>query len=219
VSPRRQPADPPLQVTLPDLHPGGLPDLRSGDCDGLAFDGLELPGLVVHDLRLLECRLAGCVLDDARLRGARLSSCVLDGLRATTLDLADSTWLDVVVEGGRYGAVLGQGSQLQRVAVHGVKIDYLNLRGADLNRVEVSDCTIGELDLGTSQARHLRFVRSRVDRLVLHGATLRDVDLTGADLSALEGLQSLRGALISQDQLTQLAAALADSLGIRVTPG
>lgn len=45
-------------------------------------------------------------LDCAAPASPRASSCVLDGLKATTLDLAESQWLDVVLEGGRYGALL-----------------------------------------------------------------------------------------------------------------
>lgn len=217
MSPRRQRPDQRVDVSLPELVSGDQQDLQTGDCDGLRFDALSLQGLVAHDVRLLECKLADCVLDDARLPGARFSSCVLDGLRATTLDLAESQWLDVVLEGGRYGALLGQGSTLVRVAVRGAKVDYFNLRGAEVTSVQVEETTIGELDLGMSHVRHLSFVRSCVDRLVLHGATLEDVDLTGAELAALDGLAGLRGAQISQAQLTQLAPALAASMGIRVT--
>jgi uncharacterized protein YjbI with pentapeptide repeats len=58
-----------------------------------------------------------------------------------------------------------------------------------------------------------------VQRLDVTRATLSRVDLRGADLSGLDGLAHLRGAVISGDQLLELAPALAEHLGIDVVDG
>jgi uncharacterized protein YjbI with pentapeptide repeats len=206
-----------LEVPLPALCSGRSDDLGTdADVEGIAFDGLDLQGLVADGARLLECRLSSCKLDDARLRRARLSSCLLQDVSATALDMADSSWLDVVVRGGRVGAFVAHGASLTRVAFVGARVDYINLRAATLTQVRLLDCRIGELDLCAAQVKTVRFEGCEVERLVVTGASLEAVDLAGADLVALEGVGSLRGAEISQDQLTRLLPALAAHLGIEV---
>lgn len=206
-----------LEISLPALTSGSAADLcTDADIEALAFDTVDLQGLAADGARLLDCRLVACQLDDARLRRSRLSSCQLEGVTAAAADLVDSGWLDVVVRGGRIGALVAHGSNLMRVAFVGVRLDYVNLRGSTLAQVRLVDCRIGELDLGEADAAGITFEGCQVDRLVVTGATLKEVELTGADLEALEGVGSLSGATISQDQLTRLAPALAAHLGVKV---
>ena len=65
------------------------------------------------------------------------------------------------------------------------------------------------------------FVDCTVDELDITGATLTAVDLSGARLRSLIGVESLRGAIIGEGQLLDLAPLLAAQLGleIRADPG
>jgi uncharacterized protein YjbI with pentapeptide repeats len=102
-----------------------------------------------------------------------------------------------------------------RVRFRGVKLDFLNLRGATLQDVVFEDCLLGEVDVADASLTDVDFT-GRVDSLSVRNATLARVDLSGATLQTLSGLDHLRGAIISAAQLLDLAPLLADHLGIAV---
>ena len=205
-----------LRALLPDLDDAPGPELAGGGtADGLRFTGMELVGDATG-ARFLECELTGCDVAGVDFDRARLAGCLLTDLRSPAWSLVDATWLDVVVVGGRFGALTAPGGQLTRVALDGVKVDFLNLRGATLVDVTLTGATIGELDLSGADLRDVALVDCTVTSLVLNGARNRSVDLRGADVERLDGLADLRGTTISPAQLTGWAAGLAAQLGIRV---
>ncbi len=122
----------------------------------------------------------------------------------------------MVVQGGRFGALAAPGARLTRVAMRTVRANYVNLRGAEITDLQLTGCRIEELDLGSAQVLRADLTGCDIDRLVLSEAVLKDVDLRGAELSTLEGVAALRGATISPFQLTRLAPAFAEQLGILV---
>jgi uncharacterized protein YjbI with pentapeptide repeats len=204
-----------LLAPLPPLTDAGPHDLAGGTADGLRFAGQELTG-DAGAAQLLECLLEECALDGLALARARLSTVGLLRCRATELVAHDGTWLDAVVEGGRYGAFTVHGASWTRVALTGVRADYVNLRGATLVEVQLVDCVLGELDLGGADLRRVRVSGGEVGTLHVSGARCRDVDLTGAGLPDLDGVTGLRGATVSAAQLSGWAGAMAAELGIRV---
>lgn len=209
-------------VRVPDVHLAGLRSATraefegDSDHDGLEFAQLELEEFVGGSHRFVECRIEVGRFGHVRLRRARFNTCEFDELEASTLDVAESDWSDVVVRGGRFGALAAPGARLTRVAIRTVRANYVNLRGAEITDLELTDCRIEELDLGAAQIRRADLTGCDIDRLVLSEAVLKDVDLRGAELSTLEGVAALRGATISPFQLTRLAPAFAERLGILV---
>lgn len=195
-------------VTGP-LAPGGDHDLER-------FAGLDLTGQDASGSRFTDCALEDCVVEDVRLDDVRLVDGTLDRLRAGTLHAPGSTWQDVVVRDCRLGALPWYGAELTRVQVVGGKLDYVNLRDADLTDVVLDGCVIGELELTGARAQRLVVRDCAIRRLDVARATLRDVDLRGADLSRVDGIAGLSGATISEDQLVALAPALAAHLGMTV---
>jgi uncharacterized protein YjbI with pentapeptide repeats len=205
-----------LQAMLPELDDAPGPDLTGGStADGLRFFRLELTGDATGS-RFLECLLAGCDVAGVAFDRTRLTSCLLTDLRSPDWSLVDATLLDVVVAGGRFGALTAHGAELTRVGLQDVKVDFLNLRGATLVDVTLTGCTIGELDLSGADLRDVRLVDCAVTTLVLEGARNRAVDLRGAEVERLDGVAGLRGCTISSSQLTGWAAGMAGELGIRV---
>ena len=204
-----------LLAPLPPLTDAGPHDLAGGTADGLRFAGLELVG-DARDAQLLECLLEECSLDGLALARARLATTGLLNCRATELVAHDATWLDTVVEAGRYGAFTAHGAHWTRVTLTGVRADYVNLRGATLVEVRLVDCVLGELDLGGADLRRVTITGGEVGTLHLSGTRCRDVDLTGAGLPDLDGVTGLQGATISAAQLSGWAPGFAAHLGIRV---
>jgi len=207
------------KVRLPVLRPATSAQLCAGDdLDELSFDGLTIENLRADDAHLLECRFTRCELTAARLRRSTFSACVLEEVGATALDIADSTVRDVVVRSSRFGALTAHGASLLRLSVEGGRLDYVNLRGARLTQVQFLDCRIADLDVGSARLQHVRFRDCRIDRLSLSGATLEGVDLAGAELGVVDGVDRLAGSTINLLQLSQLAPALAATMGITVSP-
>jgi uncharacterized protein YjbI with pentapeptide repeats len=206
-----------LQALLPEPVDAPGPGLTGGStADGLRFAGLELTGDATG-ARFLECELTDCDLAGVDFDRARLTSCLLGELRSPSWSLVDATLLDVVVTGGRFGALTAHGAGLTRVALDGVKVDFLDLRGATLVDVTLTGCTIGELDLSGADLRDVPLTGCTVSSLRLEGSRSRAVDLRGAGVERLDGVAGLRGCTISPAQLTGWAPALASELGIRVS--
>ncbi len=180
------------------------------------FVELDLAGQDASDARFLECRLTRCGLDGASLRRARILESLLADLHGATVDLADSTWRDTNVTGGRLGAVDLIGATWTGIRVRDCHLGFLNLAGAELEDVVFERCAIGSLDLRTATLDKVAFVDCSLDELNVSGATLARVDLSGAKLRSLIGVDSLKGAIVSHTQLIDLAPLLAERLGLEV---
>ena len=205
-----------LAALLPPLDDAPGPELTlGGTADGLRFTGAELTGDAAG-ARFLECVLADCDLGGVGFDRARFATCLLTDVRATAWSLVDATLLDVVVDGGRFGAVTAHGSDLTRVRLAGLKVDYVDLRNTTLVDVTLAGCTVGELDLAGADLRDVRLVDCTVGSLVLDSARSRSVDLRGSDITRLDGVAGLRGCTISGAQLVGWAPGMAAELGIAV---
>ena len=205
-----------LEALLPPLEDAPGPELTApGTADGLRFTGLELAGDATG-ARFLECVLDGCDLGGVRFDRSRLATCLLTGVRAVTWSLADATLLDLVVDGGRFGAVTAHGSELTRARLAALRIGYADLRNATLVDGTLAGCTVAELDLSGAALRDVRLVECTVGSLVLEGARCRSVDLRGSEVTRLDGVTGLRGCTIDRAQLVGWAPGMAAELGVTV---
>ncbi len=202
---------------LDDLAEGFPGDLSPRDrAEGLRFADLDLDGLDLTGATLAECELAGCSLHETNLTLSRMLESRLVRANAPVLKAARSTWHDVRIEASRLGAVELYESEIDTVEISGSKLSFVNLRRARLKDVLLSDCVIDELDLSQATAERVAFVDCQVDTLLLQGARLTHVDLRGAELHTIGGLESARGAIVSAEQLLDLAPVMAAHLGIAV---
>lgn len=188
------------------------------DYDTTDFVDCDFAGQDASDVRFLESRLQRCSLDGASLRGARVLGSVLDGATAATVDFAGSTWRDAEVAGGRFGALDLVGSNLTRLRVRGCRLGFLNLAGAQLDDVRFEACEIDGIDARGARLNAITFVDCSIAELNVTEARLTGVDLSGARLRSLIGVDNLRGAIISREQLMDLAPLLAGQLGIEIRP-
>jgi uncharacterized protein YjbI with pentapeptide repeats len=131
---------------------------------------------------------------------------------------ADSTWRSVGLDGGRIGAWDLAGGVLDAVTVAGVQLGYVNLRDATLTDVVMHDCRIEALDLAGARARRVSLTGCVIGELVVVRAELDQLDLRGARLDRVDDVESLGGAIISTEQLLDLAPALAQAAGLTLGP-
>ncbi len=215
-------AEPPRAIALPALTPFADASIEShGDYEAIEFVDLDFASLDLgrrpaEAVSFLRCRLERCGLDGVRMPRVRISECLLADVHAVSLVVSNSTWRDSLVRGARIGALTAAGATWTGVRVRGGKFDFVDLSGARLTDVVFDGCAIGSLDLGDAQVRAVRFDGATVDELTVTGARLSGVDLSGAILGAVRGVESLRGASVSPDQLIDLAPSFAAHLGIEV---
>ena len=207
------------KISLPHLADFDADRLEIGrDYDAIAFADRDFTGQDASDARFLECRLERCCLEGLSMRRARLVDCLLADVHGASVDFTDSTWRDSQMTGGRLGAMTLPGATWTAIRVRGVKLGFVNLAGARLQDVVFEECEIGSLDARAAQLRSVAFVDCTVQELNVTEATLSKVDLSGARLHALVGVESLRGAIVSHEQLLDLAPLLAAQLGVEVRP-
>jgi uncharacterized protein YjbI with pentapeptide repeats len=205
-------------LRLDGLSDGAPEDLaRGADLESVGFSDLTLPHVDLSGAVVTSAHFAGLAADEIDLRGARLSEVELDRVNLPVVRAARSQWRDVRVN-GRLGSVEAYESQWRSVHLVGCKLSFVNLRGAELVDVDLTDCIVEELDLVNVVARRVRLSGTRVGQLNVQHGELHDVDLRGATFESIDGLLSLRGSTISPEQLTLLAPLLADQVGLTVEP-
>jgi uncharacterized protein YjbI with pentapeptide repeats len=208
-------------------RPLALPHLADFDGEGLErdreyeatlFADRDFSGQDAGEARFLECRLERCCLDGLLLRRARLVDCLLLDSYGASLDAADSNWRGCHVSGGRLGAMTLAGATWTAMRLRGIKLGFLSLAGARLDDVVFEECEIEGLDARSAQLNSVAFRDCSLGELNVAGATLSKVDLSEARLKTLVGVESLRGAIVSHEQLLDLAPLLAAQLGLEVRP-
>jgi uncharacterized protein YjbI with pentapeptide repeats len=200
-----------VEVSAASLRPA---ERRDGDL----VIGADLAGVDLHAIQLDDCEWRDVVLDDTDLTGSRLRGVLIERAHAATFRARRSVWRDVRLDTARLGSAEMWESDWAAVEIRGGKLDYLNLRSAKLVDVTFGGCVIGDLDLEGCTVERMRFTDCSIRRLSVRQARLSGVDLRGAEFSALEGIEGLRGALVSQAQLLDMAPLLAEQAGIEVAP-
>jgi uncharacterized protein YjbI with pentapeptide repeats len=208
-------------------RPLALPHLTEFDGEGLErdreyeatlFADRDFSGQDAGESRFLECRMERCSLDGLTMRRARFVDTLLLDAYGASLDAADSNWRGCHIRGGRLGAMTLAGATWTGMRLRGIKLGFLSLAGARLDDVVFEECEIEGFDARSAQLHSVAFLDCTLGELNVAEATLSKVDLSGARLKTLVGVESLSGAIISHDQLIDLAPLLAAGLGLEVRP-
>jgi uncharacterized protein YjbI with pentapeptide repeats len=208
-----------LRIALPEierdeLSPAEPPDVGEDVADALVdsagwaqvrlsrsrlsrsrFEGADLTGSVFVDCRFVGVELVNVDLTSARFEGATFERCAITGTRLAGTRLVGVTLKDVVFEGCRLDyAVLDRVRATGPAAFLGCGFADANLTGCALGTVAFDDCLF--------------------ERTELDGCDLRAADLRGNDLAGIQGIMSLRGAVVQEGQLAGITAALVRELGV-----
>lgn len=218
--PKKQASTKPPKIGNPALNGlgevGPASALR-GDAilESLRFQDLAIPHLDLSGARLDEVQLSRITSEEVDLKGARFVDVALETVGLAVVRAARTQWRDVSIS-GRLGSLEAYESQWRSVHFIGCKLSFVNLRGAELNDVCFTDCTIEELDLGGAIVNRAAFVNSRLISLNAQDAKFRDFDLRGATLESIDGLNDLHGTTVSSLQLSLLAPLFAQHLGLKI---
>ncbi|MER7003536.1 pentapeptide repeat-containing protein [Dactylosporangium sp. NPDC000555] len=190
---------------------------HDGNYTEVHLDGVELDGGEATNVKFIESALTGVALADVGLERARFSDVWLSRNRWLGVRLVETEWLDVSMLDSSLAGVQAYGSRLRRVVFQRCKIDTLNLRGAALFDVVFEDCELNELDCAGASLSNVTFPGTAIRNARLSQIKCKNVDLRGArELDVADGAESLRGAIVDERQLIELAPAFASALGIVV---
>lgn len=200
-----------------NLEHGTAEDLGNGtDIDGLHFKSVPPSPLQLRDATVLGCRFTETRSPDVDLCGAAVRETVFERPDFTIVQAWRGRWTDVRVQGGRLSALEAYDSMWNGVEFVGCKLSFVNLRGSEVNDLILRNCQIEELDVSESSLRRASLEGTHVQRLNFHGARMERVDLRNATYDEITGVADMRGTIVSQPQLTELAPLLAQSVGIEV---
>ncbi len=210
--------EPRISLSAPvELVDGDVQTLEPHESrEGERFDGGDLTDVDLSGVGLTECVLDAVTLTDAGLRGARFVDCLVNSSFATSLVAARSSWRRVRIDNARWGSAELFDSEFESVIISGGKIDFLNFRGARLTDVLVENAQITELDLASVIGTRVAIRNCRIETLDFTRATCLDVDLRASTFERVLGIQGMRGAILSEQQLADFAPIMAAQLGIRV---
>lgn len=136
---------------------------------------------------MIDTVLADCDLSRLRLgstRGSRLIGCKLTGTDFSA------------------GAV-------RNTIFERCTMQYANFRMSTLERVVFRDCQLDESDLFEARLEDIDFDGCRLDKVNVDRVEFSRVDLRGVSSLGLTGITNLRGCLIGDSQVLQLAYTFA----------
>lgn len=213
------------RVHAPQIDPirhgqldAGEPDrlVPNADLHTAAFTHVVTPSLTMRAATLDTCRLEDISARETDWSATRLRETTVDRMDSPVVRAARTVWRDLHVRDSRLGSVEAYDARWSSVHFIDCKLGYLNLRGAELLDIAFTGCVIEEIDLEQTTARRVRFSDTRLSRLTVQQGTFDHVDLRGADIAEIDGLDSLRGVVISPRQLHDLAPVLAAERGVVV---
>ncbi|AWH93238.1 pentapeptide repeat-containing protein [Dietzia lutea] len=208
--PRRDQLGPPRS----DVEPDGLWDGVLATADhvpgpeegAVAMGGMEIRESALEDLRLSGARADGLRLTDVVISGCDLSGLVADGANLTRVRFVGCRLTGIVLSDAR----------LTDVSFEDCHADMINLRMARLQRVRLAATRCRQADLLEAQIADLTTEGADLRGATVERASVTAADLRGADLDDLRGASTLRGALISPEQVLGVGLALIGEAGIRV---
>jgi uncharacterized protein YjbI with pentapeptide repeats len=188
--------------------------IRTGaDFDGDELTGQDFSGVRAGDVRMLECQVADCRMDEAKLTGIHVVDSSWMRVAASGLTAPHSSWRDSSIRDSRFGLLDLSASTLLRLTITDAKIDYLNLRAATIREVVLTRVSIGEMSLSDAHGTSLTLTDCTLETLELHNGRLAKIDVSTSTVTRIDGLDSLRGVILSLNQVLDLAPSMAKHLG------
>ena len=191
--------------------------IRTGaDFDGDEITGQDFRGVRAGDVRMLECTVADCRMDEAKLTGIHVVDSSWVRIAASGLSTPHSSWRDSAIRDSRFGLLDLSSSTLMRLTITDAKIDFLNLRGSTIREVVLTRVTLGEMSLSDASGTSLTLADCTVETVELHNGRVTTIDLSASTVNRIDGLDSLRGVILSLNQVLDFAPAMATHLGAAI---
>ncbi|MFZ2544472.1 MAG: pentapeptide repeat-containing protein [Candidatus Saccharimonadales bacterium] len=177
-----------------------------------SFDQLSLKNFTIIDSQIIKTDFSGTEIDGFGLKNTRFSDCNM-----TTAKFPDASWHVVELLNSRCSGIQLNVGILKDVLFKGCKLDLSNFRFAKLTNVIFDGCVINEMDFYNAELKNVQFINCEIDRVEFSNSKLHNVDFTESQIITIKGISSLKGAIISNEQLIYLAPYLASQFGIKIS--
>ena len=188
------------------------------DDDEVRLDGVEVAATSItasaQHVELVDCVLGGTTLETD------------DGGR---IDIVNSTLTDCDLSRAKIGTIRGSrligcklsGTDLAERPIRDAAFErcvmrYTNLRRARLERVAITDCQLSECDLFEAVVEDCSFRGSEIHDMAIERTRFERVDLRDVSNLGLSDPTNLRGCLIDDRHVVQLAYPLAFRAGATI---
>jgi uncharacterized protein YjbI with pentapeptide repeats len=108
---------------------------------------------------------------------------------------------------------------IEDIVFEGCKLDMAGLRFCTIKSVLFHGCSLKGADFQGSSFKEVRVERCDLDEAEFRQSTVTSMDLRSSEIGGVRYVEGLRGATIDQAQLFDLAAKLAQVVGLKVDRG
>jgi uncharacterized protein YjbI with pentapeptide repeats len=212
----RPPASPRLPATF---RPAKLPDDDLKD-DGvyvsLEYDGIDLARRDAVSAEVDQCRytdvsLAQTELDRVMIADTVFERCDLANLRARGCSL-----VRVTLGSSRMTGLSWAEGSVRETTMRDCRVDMASFRFSTLKVVVFTDCKLTQADFQEADLRGARFEDCDLTGAQFSGAQMAGTRFSGCTLDGINGVTSMRGAIVDHRDSLALVHSLASALGIRI---
>jgi uncharacterized protein YjbI with pentapeptide repeats len=168
----------------------------------LLVDGARVTRTDLSQSRFVRASMGDVIFFDCNLANARWSEAALTRV---TFEECQMTGFDV------------NSSALLDIQFLRCKLSLSSFRFLSNARVQFAHCEMDGTDFQGVDLRRCFFDRCILTGSLFHEAKAHGLDLRGSSIAAVQGIGGLRGAVIDQLQLLDLAQALASNAGLVVS--
>ncbi len=211
-----------LEPTLPRL-PGELEDFQfvhPGQDEWLdIINNLVLKEELksIQKLRVEASKLSGTLMNGLKLDKCELSDVAVKAADITAFQTYKASFQRVsFVDTRATGADFAEG-YFEDCLFKNVKLDEAGFRMAQFKRVCFENCVLNKTDFYQAKLSQVRFENCELEYTSFDQALCKSVDLRGENLSLIKGILGLKHAIISQEQLIQIAPLLAHELNFSIS--
>lgn len=202
-------AEPRLPKRPPRTSPwdGEVEDGTRARLDTVAIDAQAIDASPYGALELLDCALTGVTLKTSDRSTVRLVDCVLENCdlsQATVEELRGCRFVGCKFAGTDFSNAVVRDCAFERCA-----LQYANLRVSTLERVSFVDCRFDDVDAQEARLTDVTMAATALQELNVDRMRCERLDLRGAASLGLTGVTSLRGCLLGDAEVQQLAYTLA----------
>lgn len=214
--PLRQPVAPRLPVSL---RPTKLPDddfTDDGVCVTQAYEDIELLARDVASIEIDQCTFKRVNLGRTKLDRAIISDSVFQTCDLANLHARECSLVRIAISGSRMLGLSWTEGSVRETTFEDCRMDMASYRFSTFKGVVFADCKLVQADFQSADLRGARFERCDLTGAQFSNAQMTGTRLTDCDLSGINGVLSLKGAIVSSRDALSLSYTLASALGITI---
>jgi uncharacterized protein YjbI with pentapeptide repeats len=212
----RAPARPKLPGTLsPAVFPQH--DLSDGGVlSALEYAGADLAGRDAAAIEIDQCRFRSTALTGTELDRAVISDCLLESCDLANMRGKECGLLRVMASGCRMTGLSWAGGSVRETVFGSCRMDLVSFRFATFKHTVFTDCRLTQAEFTGADLRGARFERCDLSGAQFSQAQMTGTRLAGCTLDGINGVTSMRGAIVDRADALALAYSLASALGISI---